>query len=124
MNSTDPKLTVLQFNEYINRQDINGLSNLMTDDHLFVDREGNSDKGKESMTKGWIKFFEMFPEYRNTFIRLQSQDELVVIYGYAVWNKGSEQDYVIWTAKIENDLVAEWRIYEDTEENKKRYNLI
>jgi ketosteroid isomerase-like protein len=124
MNSTDPKLTVLQFNEYINRQDINGLSNLMTDDHLFVDREGNSDKGKESMTKGWIKFFEMFPEYRNTFIRLQSQDELVVIYGYAVWNKGSEQDYVIWTVKIENDLVAEWRIYEDTEENKKRYNLI
>lgn len=30
MNSKVPKLTALQFNEYINNQDINGLSNLMT----------------------------------------------------------------------------------------------
>ena len=124
MNSIDPKLTALQFNEYINNQDIAGLSGLMTEDHTFIDREGNSDKGKESMTNGWIGFFKSFPEYKNTFIRVQSQDDLVVIYGYAIWKKGSEPDYVIWTATIEDDLVAEWRIYEDTEENKRRFNLI
>ncbi len=124
MNSVDPKLTALQFNEYINKQDIDGLSSLMTEDHVFVDRVGKGDKGNESMTKGWKGFFEMFPEYKNTFIRIQSQDDLVVIYGYAIWKKGSERDYVIWTAKIENDLVAEWRIYEDKEENKKKFNLV
>lgn len=123
MNSTDPKLTVLQFNECINKQDIAGLSSLMTEDHIFVDREGNGDKGKDAMTKGWQGFFEMFPEYKNTFIRVQSQDDLVVIYGFAVRKKDAELDYVIWTAKIENDLVAEWRIYKDTEENKKKFNL-
>ncbi len=38
MNLKDPKLTALQFNEYINNQDIQGLTNLMTKDHLFIDR--------------------------------------------------------------------------------------
>ncbi|GEM_PF-7007246 len=28
------------------------------------------------------------------------------------------------TAKIESDLVAEWRIYEDREENRKKLNII
>jgi len=31
---------------------------------------------------------------------------------------------VIWTATIEDDLVNEWRIYEDTEENRERFGLI
>lgn len=124
MNSVDPKLTALQFNEYINKQDIDGLSSLMTEDHVFVDREGKGEKGKELMTMGWKGFFDMFPEYKNTFIRIQSQDDIVVIYGYAVWKKNSARDYVIWTAKIKNDLVAEWRIHKDTKENKKKFNLI
>ena len=68
MNSIDPKLTVLQFNEYINKHDIDGLSSLMTEDHVFVDRAGKGDKGKESMTKGLKGFFDMFPEYENTFL--------------------------------------------------------
>ena len=46
MNSKAPKLTALQFNEYINNQDIEGLSNLMTENHTFIDREGTIDKGK------------------------------------------------------------------------------
>ncbi len=119
MNSVDPKLTALQFNEYINRQDIEGLSGLMTEDHTFIDRKGHVDKGKGSMTKGWIDFFESFPDYRNTFERVQSEGNLVVLYGYATWEKGADPDYAIWTATIEDDLVAEWRIYEDTEENRR-----
>ena len=33
------------------------------------------------------------------------------------------EDHAIWTAKIENDLVVEWCIYEDTEENRKKFSL-
>jgi ketosteroid isomerase-like protein len=80
MNLRDPKLTALQFNEYINSQDVEGLSSLMTESHTFVDRKGEVDKGKESMTKGWIAFFEAFPDYRNTFTRVESQDDLVSDY--------------------------------------------
>ena len=45
---------------------------------------------------GWIEFFESFADYRNTFERVQPQD----------------------------DLVRAWRIYEDTEENRKKFALI
>lgn len=124
MNAIDPKLTALQFNEYINRQDVGGLAGLMTQDHMFIDRKGEIDQGKETMTRGWIHFFRSFPDYRNTFERVESQGNLVVLYGYATWEKGADPDYAIWTTVIEDDLVAEWRIYEDTEENKRRFNLI
>jgi predicted SnoaL-like aldol condensation-catalyzing enzyme len=123
MNSVDPKLTALQFNEYINRQDIDGLSSLMTEGHTFIDRKGEVDKGKETMIRGWIDFFKSFPDYKNTFERVESQGDLVVLYGYATWNKGADPDHAIWTAVVEDDLVAEWRIYEDTAENKRRFNL-
>jgi predicted SnoaL-like aldol condensation-catalyzing enzyme len=124
MNAVDPKLTALQFNECINRQDIDGLTRLMTEDHTFIDQKGEIDEGKASMTKGWIDFFRSWPEYRNTFLRVQSRDDLVVLYGYSRWKKGDEPDYAIWTARIEDDLVAEWRIYDDTEENKRKFGLL
>jgi ketosteroid isomerase-like protein len=124
MNAFDPKLTALQFNEYINRQDLQGLSSLMSEDHVFIDRKGEEDRGKETMIEGWKRFFQAFPAYLNTFLRVQSEGNLVVLYGYATWHQGSDPDYAIWTARILNDLVAEWRIYEDTEENKKLFNLI
>ncbi|KPK72646.1 hypothetical protein AMJ87_04250 [candidate division WOR_3 bacterium SM23_60] len=109
MNRKDPKLTALQFNEYINGHDVRGLSNLMTANHTFIDRANQVDKGKESMTKGWMDFFASFPDYKNTFNRVESRNTY---------------DPAIWTAKIENDLVAEWRIYEDTEENREKFSIV
>jgi hypothetical protein len=32
---------------------------------------------------------------------------MVVLYGYATWQARSDPDYAIWTARIENDRVAE-----------------
>ncbi len=124
MNTVDPKLTALRFNECINRQDVHGLVELMTDDHTFIDRKGEVDRGKDVMTKGWIDFFDSFPDYVNTFNRVQSQGDLVVLHGYATWKKGDDPDHAIWTARIENDLVVEWRIYEDTAENRRAFGLI
>ncbi|MCK4251748.1 nuclear transport factor 2 family protein [candidate division WOR-3 bacterium] len=124
MNSKDPKLTALQFNECINNQDIKGLSDLMTEDHTFIDREGKIDKPKVHMIECWISFFKEFPDYKNTFTRVESQDNLVILIGYAYWSEKNKYDPAIWTATIKNDLVAEWKIYEDTEENRKKLNII
>jgi ketosteroid isomerase-like protein len=124
MNSKDPKFTALQFNEFINNQDIEGLSSLMTEDHTFIDREDEVHKGKETMTKGWRNFFNSFPEYRNTFTRVESRDGLVILIGYATWSKASAPDHAIWAARIEDDRLAEWRIYHDTEENRRRLEIV
>jgi len=118
LNRRDPKLTALMFNECINARDLEGLAALMTEDHAFVDRDDDRHEGKDYMSKGWKSFFGEFPEYRNTFLRIQSVDDLVVLLGYAEWTTGGERDHVIWTATIRDDLVAEWRVLEDTEANR------
>ncbi len=118
MNTRDPKLVVLEFNEAINGRDIDGLSALLSKDHVFIDREGRTVRGKTGMIDAWTEFFKMFPEYRNTFTRLESNGDLVVVTGYAYWNAQNKHDEVIWTAKIEDDLVTEWRIYSDTEQTR------
>ncbi|MFX1411782.1 MAG: hypothetical protein ACFFA6_15660 [Promethearchaeota archaeon] len=94
----------------------------MTEDHIFIDRKGDR---YGDMVNGWIDFFKNFPTYKNYFTRVESRDNLVILIGYAKWSKDSlEEDHAIWTAGIENDLVTEWCIYEDTEENRKKFNII
>ena len=123
MNRRDPKLTALLFNECINARDLEGLAALMTEDHAFVDRNDDRHEGKDYMSKGWKSFFGEFPDYRNTFSRIQSVNDLVVVRGYAEWTAGGERDHVIWTATIRDDLVAEWRVLEDTEANRRLLGL-
>jgi hypothetical protein len=123
MNKMNPMFTALKFNECINAQNLDGLADLMTDDHTFIDRDGNIGQPKTFMIDGWKKFFEMFPVYKNYFTRVELKDNTVVILGYAYWSDENPYDYVIWTARIENDLVAEWKIYHDTEENRKKLNI-
>ncbi len=124
MDSRDPKLTALMFNECINARDLDGLSALMTDDHTFIDREDGRHGGKDRMTKGWQTFFEEYPQYRNTFLRVESMGDLVVILGYAEWTTDGDRDHVIWTAAVRDDLIAEWRVYEDTEQNRRQLALL
>lgn len=124
MNRKDPILIALQFNECINKHDLNGLALLMTDDHAFVDREGVVHKLKQAMVQGWEQFFKTFPDYRNTFHRVESKNNLVTILGYAYWSESQPYDPAIWTAIIVDDLVQEWRIYDDSEANRKRFNLV
>jgi hypothetical protein len=76
------------------------------------------------MVENWKQFFKMFPEYRNTFERVQSKDDLVVMRGYAYWSEKQPYDPAIWTAIIIDDLVRDWRIYADTPENRKKLNLV
>ena len=123
MNKRDPMLTALMFNECINARDHEGLIALMSDDHAFIDRDDDRHEGKDRMSRGWREFFDEFPDYRNTFVRVQTCGNLVVVLGYAEWEAGGEPDHVLWTATIRNDLVAEWRVLIDTQANRELLGL-
>jgi len=117
------KSIVVAFNKYINNQDIVGLSSLMAENHTFTDRDGESHGPKSFMINGWKEFFISFPEYRNTFEKTAVTDNLVSVLGFAYWSEKYPYDPVIWTAMIEDDLITEWRVYEDSPENRKKFNL-
>ena len=114
---------VEKFNDFINNQDIDGLADLMSEDHVFIDRDGKSYGPKSFMVDGWTDFFKMFPEYKNTFEKYNSFENNVYILGFAYWSKDEPYDPVIWTGKIEGNKIKEWQIYVDTPENRKKFDL-
>ncbi|MFX1388686.1 MAG: nuclear transport factor 2 family protein [Promethearchaeota archaeon] len=124
MNLRDPKITALQFNQYINAQDIQGIISLMAENYTFISISGNIEKGKDINIKGWISFFNNYPDYKNIFTRVESRDNLVILIGYSTCSYDPLDGPAIWTATIEDDLVAKWQIYEDTKEIRKKLNIV
>ncbi len=120
---SDPKLIVLLFNEQINNQDLTTLTDMMTEDHVFIDSEGDVVRGKEEMTTAWKEFFTSYPDYRNIFIRLESRGNLVAIRGYSECSYTPLQGPALWTALIRDGKVAEWRVYDDTPQNRKKLHI-
>ena len=111
-NSSRLMYVALAFNEKINQRDLEGLSALMTDDHTFIDNSGDITKGKEEMTKGWRSFFGSYPDYQNIFTSIIVNEGVVIMNGYSTCS--NEPNLVgpsIWTAKIREDKVSQWRVY-------------
>jgi ketosteroid isomerase-like protein len=119
----NPIEIVLQFNDYINSRDVKGLRSLMTDDHTFIDTSNNSFSGKEKVLEAWREFFVQFPDYQNTFEHIESKDDLVLITGYLTSSNKQLDGPAIWIAKVMAGRVKEWRVYEDTPENRKLLNI-
>jgi hypothetical protein len=102
-------MTALRFNENINQRNLEGLINLMAEEHTFIDNSGVFD---HDMKKGWETFFDKYPDYRNVFTSVTVQDNIVIMIGYSTCSDESRLNGPsMWTAKVENELVSEWRVY-------------
>ena len=117
MNTKDPKFTALQYNEYINNRDLEGITALMSDDHRFIDTK-NRVENKEQMKISWNEFFTEYPDYKNIFHTVISRGNFVILLGHSECSEPALDGPAIWTAKVENNLISEWRIFDDTEENR------
>jgi ketosteroid isomerase-like protein len=109
---------VMSFNDCITRRDLGGLSKLMTDDHAFIDPANSTIAGKPRCVEAWRGFFAAFPDYRNHFERVLLAGSDVVIIGHSVCSDARLAGPALWTAKLEGELIAEWRVYEDTDTNR------
>jgi ketosteroid isomerase-like protein len=118
------KITVaLRFNEMINTRDLQGLAELMTEDHTFIDIPGEVHEGRDQMVLGWFDFFKNYPDYRNNFTRVDARDDFVTMIGYSDCSHEPLDGPSIWTAKIQDGLVSEWRVYEDTDKTRKSLEI-
>jgi ketosteroid isomerase-like protein len=123
MTNDEQQTIALHFNECINSRDIQGLASLMTDDHTFIDKANQSVQGKEQVVEAWQGFFAQFPDYRNIFERIESRNHLVAISGYSTCSEKQLDGPALWTAQLRGDQVAQWRVYDDTPENRKLLSL-
>ena len=119
----DLKQIVIKFNECINNQDIENISKWMHKDYTFIDTGNNIEKGKEKGLRSWKGFFEHFPDYKNVFEEFLVRDDIVIIIGHSVCSEKMLDGKAIWTAKIKDNKIYEWRVYEDTKEIKKELKI-
>ncbi len=119
-----PQTIAHAFVEAINSHDLNELSNLMSEDHRFVDSLGTAVQGREKMRDGWAGYLRMVPDYAVTVEETFSEGSVIVMLGTArgtyiqdrqLLPANAWQTPAAWRAQIEDGKVAEWRVYADNE---------
>jgi ketosteroid isomerase-like protein len=118
-----PQDVVTRFDACINAQDADGLGKLMTVDHAFIDTAGARQHGKAECLDSWRGFLNSFPDYRNTFTEMRSEADVVTVLGYATCVNELLDGPALWTARVRDDKVAEWRMYDDWPSNRARLGL-
>lgn len=109
MDAFDVMMVALRFNEKINERDLDGLMELMTEDHVFIDNAGDISR---NMKEGWRTFFEQYPDYRNVFTSVTIKDQVVIMIGYSTCSKEPRLNGPsMWTARVRSKRVSEWRVY-------------
>jgi hypothetical protein len=112
------------FVDRINHQDTDGLAELMTEDHRFIDSLGQIMTGRESIRQGWKYYFAMVPDYALTPASWLSDVNVMVMLGTAGGTyspDGVHSPERKWScpaacrALIRDGLVAEWQVYADNE---------
>lgn len=113
---------VLDFIDAINDTDINGIIDLMSKDHVFVDSQGNKATGKDLLKQAWTGYFELFPDYRIEIEETFEKDSLICILGYAsgtyknLQNEKNSNHWRIpgaWTAIVSDNKISKWQVYAD-----------
>jgi len=126
MTSADDctRRVVIAFNEAVNRRDLEALAALMTDDHTFVDSAGSVLAGKDDVLAAWSGFFESFPDYRNDWSEVTSKDATVTAIGRSACStEPALRGPAIWTARVSDGKVSEWRVHEDTPVNRRHLGI-
>ena len=106
----------------INSHDVDGLYELMTDDHVFLDALDGRGEGREAMRSGWKQYYSMVPDYWIKVDTMFEENGTVALFGRASGTytgsipKGQSGQWEIpaaWLAEIRDGRVAMWRVYAD-----------
>ncbi len=114
---------ILEFVDFINKHDIEGMTNLMTDDHTFIDAHNNKVTGKDTMKASWQLYFGWFPDYTIEVCDIIQGGQCIALLGFANGtyhnlNNPERSNYFhlpsAWKVIVENDKIKQWQVYADT----------
>jgi uncharacterized protein (TIGR02246 family) len=124
LNSQSVKRVARAFVNAINQHSVEGIADLMTEDHVFVDSLGTRVDGKQTMKAGWEGYFRMVPDFAIVIDEILVEGAVAVMLGTAQGTYSSDGTLrpenkwstpAAWRGLIRGSLVAEWRIYADNE---------
>ena len=112
----------------INRHNPSEMSDLMTEDHTFIDSAGRVETGREKMTAGWEGYFQMFPDFKIQVESILGNKALVAVFGSASGTYNGKRGLVpvnriempaAWKAVVANGKIKHWQVYADWTEGCK-----
>ena len=122
--------TVLRFLELINHHDADNLSEMMTEDHVFIDSLGQAVRGREEIRKAWRGYYTLCPNYWISHEEIFQHGNLVAVFGAAGGTISEDgklpagnkwRTPAAWLAEVNGSLIKEWRVYAD---NKPVYDIV
>ncbi len=141
MNSGNPIAVAQAFIGEINAGNLDGLTSLMTEDHVFVDMADGRSQGRDKMRGNWEGYFQLFPDYQIDVSETHfSGSDIILIgesngslsdFGRTMLEKAGQKNVngaafqgpAIWRAKIRDGLVAEWQVYRDSRKVRDQFNI-
>ncbi len=108
----------------INAHDPVGLSELMTEDHAFIDALDNRTAGRAAMRAGWQHYFAAVADYWIRVDTVFENGQTVALFGraggtYAGGAPKSEASAweipAAWLAEVRGDRISVWRVYADNQ---------
>lgn len=117
-----PAEVVAAFVARINAHDVVGLSELMTDDHVFIDALDNRGAGRDATRAGWKEYLALVPDYWIKVDTVLEDDGTVALFGRAGGTyaggiprgeSGRWEVPAAWLAGVRDGRVAMWRVYAD-----------
>ncbi len=121
---------VLDFIEAINRHDVDEMTDLMDENHIFINSHGKETVGKYNMEQGWKGYFEFFPDYTIEVSEIIENESVIGVFGTAAatyMNKKNKQDSNYWRlpgawkAIVKDGKIKLWQVFTDT---KVPYDII
>jgi ketosteroid isomerase-like protein len=118
---TDKEI-ILTFVNAINDHDVDRIFDLMSDDHMFIDGQGNKQEGRSSIKVGWKNYYQMFPDYSLEITDVIESDSIIGLFGYASGTYKNDNEKTnsnfwkttaAWKAIVENQKVKLWQVYCD-----------
>ena len=113
------KEIILAFIDLINAHNVDGLAQLMTDDHRFIDAHGNEVMGREKMVAGWRAYFGIFPDYSIEIREIFEDGDRFALFGLAggSFQGRSEASWRLPAALkaiVKDERIAWWQVFADT----------
>jgi ketosteroid isomerase-like protein len=113
---------VQDFVNAINEHNVDKICLLMTDDHKFIDSQGNEAIGRDKMRAGWIGYFQLFPDYKIEITEIFVNGDTVAAFGFAGGTfqglSDKKENYwrlpASWKAIIKNGKIQLWQVYVDS----------
>ncbi|HAL49421.1 MAG: nuclear transport factor 2 family protein [SAR202 cluster bacterium] len=116
MDDQSPEAIVRAFVDHVNGGNLAGIASLLSDDIVFIDASGNVHRRDKSFMAGYLA---QFPEYRIHVHGILLSGNGVAIIGQTTGSHVSPQveanETIVWAAEVRDGLIAEWRIYAESE---------